>query len=360
MDVSAEGLALIRRFEGFSPTVYDCPAGLPTIGYGHVVGRGETFGRIGEREAERLLLGDARIAARAVARLISAQLRQGQFDALVSFTFNLGAGKLQASTLRRVVNRHEHAAVPAELMRWVFARGRAGAGGAAARGKPALSGRFAGLVSRNRHKTNGQSCYNGGMENSGIAPQTIQLEDGRIGVPLDQHVAAQPPVAPKENLIAFAARAEAPAAARAETPGALIDLAARRKPALDGRKAASLSDAIATGEGIGHARPDVLESLRAQVKAPLKTPPKAPIPYEAQLQRDLEMQHKVGLAASLLVGAVSLAGAWNCLSKAVTKDEQGKAHLDSANVMYGIVNLSLAAVNGVFAAQALKHGGRQA
>jgi lysozyme len=59
-----------------------------------------------------------------VLRLIAVPLTAGQFDALVSFTFNLGGGALQRSTLRRKVNREEHAAVPAELMEWVWAGGR--------------------------------------------------------------------------------------------------------------------------------------------------------------------------------------------------------------------------------------------
>ena len=69
-------------------------------------------------------LNGTAVAERAVLRLISVPLTQGQFDALVSFTFNLGAGALQRSTLRRTVNREEHADVPAELMKWVWAGGR--------------------------------------------------------------------------------------------------------------------------------------------------------------------------------------------------------------------------------------------
>ena len=64
------------------------------------------------------------IAERAVLRLIKVPLTDGQFDALVSFTFNLGSGALQRSTLRRKVNREEHEEVPAEFMRWVWAGGR--------------------------------------------------------------------------------------------------------------------------------------------------------------------------------------------------------------------------------------------
>lgn len=57
-------------------------------------------------------------------RLIEVPLTDDQYDTLVSFTFNLGAGALQRSTLRRKVNREEHAEVPAQLMRWVWAGGR--------------------------------------------------------------------------------------------------------------------------------------------------------------------------------------------------------------------------------------------
>ena len=67
---------------------------------------------------------DAQIAERAVLRLIRVPLTNGQFDALVSFTFNLGGGALQRSTLRRKVNREEHAAVPCEFRKWVSAGGR--------------------------------------------------------------------------------------------------------------------------------------------------------------------------------------------------------------------------------------------
>lgn len=71
-----------------------------------------------------LLRIDAQIAERAVLRLITVPLTDGQFDALVSFTYNLGSGALQRSTLRRVINRHHHNEVPNQLMRWVWAGGR--------------------------------------------------------------------------------------------------------------------------------------------------------------------------------------------------------------------------------------------
>ena len=125
--VTVAGLDLIKRFEGFSPTIYICPAGYPTIGYGHVVlahEQDQFAAGITQAEATELLRKDVRIAERAVLRLISVPLTDGQFDALVSFTFNLGAGALQRSTLRRKVNRGEHQSVPAELMKWVWAAGK--------------------------------------------------------------------------------------------------------------------------------------------------------------------------------------------------------------------------------------------
>lgn len=123
--VTQTGLELIRRHEGFSAVVYRCPAGLLTIGYGHVVQPGEVFERgITEAWARELLKADVAIAERAVLRLIDVPLSDGQFDAQVSFTYNVGAGALQRSSLRACVNDDRHEDVPAQLMRWVWAGGR--------------------------------------------------------------------------------------------------------------------------------------------------------------------------------------------------------------------------------------------
>ena len=125
--ITQEGLDLIKRFEGFSPTIYICPAGYPSIGYGHVVREDERkrfADGIDEQEAEDLLQRDVRWAERGVLQLIDVPLTDGQFAALVSFTFNLGTGALQRSTLRRKVNRDEHEQVPREFMQWVWAGGR--------------------------------------------------------------------------------------------------------------------------------------------------------------------------------------------------------------------------------------------
>ncbi len=117
--VTQNGLDLIKRFEGFSRTVYFCPAGAnPTIGYWHVVKDDEDFSAgIDEAQTEELLRQDAVIAERAVLRLINVPLTDGQFDALVSFTYNLGDGAFQRSIIRRKINREKHGEVPKQFMR---------------------------------------------------------------------------------------------------------------------------------------------------------------------------------------------------------------------------------------------------
>lgn len=127
MKTSAQGLELIARFEGFSPVPYRCPAGWLTIGYGHLITRadGEKFkAGISEPVAMALLRMDVVLAESAVHRAIKVPLTQAQFDALVSFAFNLGGAALYSSTLRQVINRGDMLAAPAQFRRWVWAGGR--------------------------------------------------------------------------------------------------------------------------------------------------------------------------------------------------------------------------------------------
>lgn len=124
-DISTEGLALIKHFEGFSPYVYIDAAGHPTIGFGHLIKDGETFKEplLGQA-AHDLLLADALFAVNAVNQRVEPRLFQGQFDALASFTFNLGGGAFGKSTLLKRVNAERHADVPEQFMRWVYAGGK--------------------------------------------------------------------------------------------------------------------------------------------------------------------------------------------------------------------------------------------
>ncbi len=123
-ELSTDGLKFIQQFEGFSAVPYQDAAGLWTIGYGHLIQMGENLTYVSVEEANVLLRKDVQTAVRAVKRYIHIPLGQGQFDALVSFTFNSGSGALQRSTLRQKVNREEHEAAAVEFLRWVWAGGR--------------------------------------------------------------------------------------------------------------------------------------------------------------------------------------------------------------------------------------------
>lgn len=121
MKTSEKGLDLIKKFEGLHLKAYICPAGKVTIGYGHTASAkmGQT---ITAEQADRLLRDDVFEAEEAVKRLVTAKLRQGQFDALVSFVFNMGASRLQGSTLRKKLNGGDDYGAANEFPRWVYAR----------------------------------------------------------------------------------------------------------------------------------------------------------------------------------------------------------------------------------------------
>jgi GH24 family phage-related lysozyme (muramidase) len=123
-EISTVGLTLIRQFEGFVPYVYKDAAGLDTIGYGHLLKEGETFDIITPAQAEDLLREDVKEAERAVRRLVRVPITQRQFDALVSFTFNLGYGNLHSSTLLSLLNDGKIEEVAPQFNRWVYADGK--------------------------------------------------------------------------------------------------------------------------------------------------------------------------------------------------------------------------------------------
>lgn len=123
MKTNTYGIEIIKHFEGFSQLPYICPAGYATIGYGHLIKAGESFSEISKQEAESLLQKDLAISENAVKKLIAAPLNENQFSSLVSFTFNLGSGALQASTLRAKINRGDFN-IENEFLKWVFAGGK--------------------------------------------------------------------------------------------------------------------------------------------------------------------------------------------------------------------------------------------
>jgi len=129
MQLSAAGLELIKRSEGFRGHLYTDVAGFPTIGYGHRVTPGESFlNGIGEAQAAAMLTKDVLEAEREVARLVRVPLIQGQFDALVDFCFNLGAGRLAESSLLRELNAGQYQAAAEQLLNWDHSGGVVNAG----------------------------------------------------------------------------------------------------------------------------------------------------------------------------------------------------------------------------------------
>jgi lysozyme len=125
MQISDAGIELVKRYEGFRPQVYNDIAGHPTIGYGHELKPGESFPNgITEAEAEVLLRQDLAIAEAAVNQLVTVALTQSQFDALVDFVYNEGAGHFESSTLLAELNQGQYADVPTELRKWVYAGGK--------------------------------------------------------------------------------------------------------------------------------------------------------------------------------------------------------------------------------------------
>ncbi len=119
----AAGMALTRSFEGLRLTAYMDQRGVWTVGYGHT-GPGVHAGlTISEAEAEAFLAGDIAGAVAAVNRLVTAEISQNQFDALVDFAFNLGAATLARSTLLRCVNSGDFAAAAKQILAWDHVNG---------------------------------------------------------------------------------------------------------------------------------------------------------------------------------------------------------------------------------------------
>lgn len=122
MKLSERGLSLIKEFEGFSNTAYKCPAGVWTIGYGHT----ETAKQgmvITTQEAEVLLKQNIKIYEQAV-NAQKLNINQNQFDALVSFTYNVGIGNFNRSTLLKKVKQNpQDETIRDEFTKWTSAKG---------------------------------------------------------------------------------------------------------------------------------------------------------------------------------------------------------------------------------------------
>ena len=128
MQTSDKGIALIKQFEGCKLTAYQDSVGVWTIGYGWtqpVDGKPIRAGMtIKQETADRLLKTGLVSYESDVSRLVKVDLTQGQFDALVSFTYNLGARSLSTSTLLRKLNASDYAGAADEFLRWNKAGGK--------------------------------------------------------------------------------------------------------------------------------------------------------------------------------------------------------------------------------------------
>jgi lysozyme len=129
MQLSAAGLELVKRSEGFREQVYKDIAGLLTIGYGHKLLTHESFPNgINDAQAVALLARDLHGAELYVTHLVKVPLTQGQFDALVDFCFNMGAARLASSTLLTVLNHGRYQDAAEQLLRWDIAGGEVSQG----------------------------------------------------------------------------------------------------------------------------------------------------------------------------------------------------------------------------------------
>ena len=134
IEVPSAAVDLAKRFEGFHRVPkhdpqrhahpYVCPAGYWTIGYGRLCKPDHP--PITEDEGETFLRRDLRTALDATLRYcpVLATEPENRLAAIVDFTFNLGAGRLQTSTLRRRVNQRDWGAAVTELRRWIYGGGR--------------------------------------------------------------------------------------------------------------------------------------------------------------------------------------------------------------------------------------------
>lgn len=120
MKTSQAGVDLIKSFEGLSLVPYICPAGVLTIGYGHTGIDVKYNQHINSQQAEILLRKDLQRFENTIEQLVKISLNQAQFDALVSFVFNIGADAFEKSTLLKRLNAEEnpYAVAKEELPRW--------------------------------------------------------------------------------------------------------------------------------------------------------------------------------------------------------------------------------------------------
>jgi len=129
MKASEKCLKMLAHHEGIKTKPYRCPAGLWTVGVGHLIGDGKSLPDSWNRtftlkEVYAILAKDVERFERGVSRLITYPLSQNEYDAIISFAFNLGLGCLQRSTLRSALNRGDKVAAMQSLRKYNKAGGK--------------------------------------------------------------------------------------------------------------------------------------------------------------------------------------------------------------------------------------------
>jgi len=124
MKLNRAGRDLIKRFEGLRLKSYYCPAGVLTIGYGHT-GKDVVVGQqISQVEAERLLNADLDKFVPGVEKLLTVELTDNQFSALIALAYNIGLGNLKKSTLLKKINASDFTGAVESWLKWNKAGGK--------------------------------------------------------------------------------------------------------------------------------------------------------------------------------------------------------------------------------------------
>ena len=130
MKVSNKLIKMLKHHEGVRSKPYRCPAGLWTVGVGHLIGDGKSLPEswnktFTQEEIDGLLKRDLNRFERGILKMLpNVRLRQCEFDCLVSFAFNLGLGTFQRSTLRQALLRGDKEAAMESLMKYCRAGGK--------------------------------------------------------------------------------------------------------------------------------------------------------------------------------------------------------------------------------------------
>ena len=128
-EIAEKGLTLVKSFETCKLEPYDDGYGYMTIGWGHLIKPGESFGSgINQERADQLLVADLAIAMSTVNHAVAVDITQNQFDALVSFAFNAGGSNFRSSTLLKKVNQGNLKGAANEFDKWIHSAGKVSKG----------------------------------------------------------------------------------------------------------------------------------------------------------------------------------------------------------------------------------------